>query len=418
MRVLLTSHGSTGDIFPVIALGVALRKAGHTVRFAAPSLFRESIERAGLTFVYVPPDWEQDKFAACMKELDASSNPLFQLEKIYRNSLPYLVETLAILTKEAKEADLLVGSYLFPAYNSIAKKCNIPFAVFTFAHNVVPTDRSTPDQWPDFSFLPGKIQKYWSRLVWNCSDWIVDSTLNRITRSFIKKGMFAKHRGFFTRPAPLSLVGVSPALMQPKAPPAKHFVFTGYLRWQSPADEKMGEMIAAFCAGEKVPVLNFGSVAFEKVDALMRRFQAHWNPQKKIIIQSGWAGLSLPTPNPHILLIGKLSHDQLFQFASCVIHHGGAGTTASVLHAGCPHIVVPHIADQDFFAREIKRLGAGYAVSKKVWPEKIPHLVELAENNHAMQDRAQELARILATEDGPSRAVQTLEQYVADYRKN
>ncbi len=34
MRILLTSHGSTGDIYPVIALAVALQRAGHHVRFA------------------------------------------------------------------------------------------------------------------------------------------------------------------------------------------------------------------------------------------------------------------------------------------------------------------------------------------------------------------------------------------------
>ena len=48
MRVLLTSHGSTGDIYPVIRLGRALLKAGHEVRFTTVSFFREEVERAGL----------------------------------------------------------------------------------------------------------------------------------------------------------------------------------------------------------------------------------------------------------------------------------------------------------------------------------------------------------------------------------
>ena len=57
MRVLLTSHGSTGDIYPVIRLGRALLEAGHEVRFATVSFFREEVERAGLEFVALPPDW-------------------------------------------------------------------------------------------------------------------------------------------------------------------------------------------------------------------------------------------------------------------------------------------------------------------------------------------------------------------------
>ena len=39
MRVILTSHGSTGDIYPVIALAVAMQRAGHKVRFATMPIY-------------------------------------------------------------------------------------------------------------------------------------------------------------------------------------------------------------------------------------------------------------------------------------------------------------------------------------------------------------------------------------------
>ena len=52
MRFLLTSHGSTGDIFPVIRLGRALVEAGHDVRFMpSVNLFKKDVESAGLKFV-------------------------------------------------------------------------------------------------------------------------------------------------------------------------------------------------------------------------------------------------------------------------------------------------------------------------------------------------------------------------------
>ena len=46
MRVILTSHGSTGDIYPIIALAVALQKAGHSVRFATIPHYQTEIEAA------------------------------------------------------------------------------------------------------------------------------------------------------------------------------------------------------------------------------------------------------------------------------------------------------------------------------------------------------------------------------------
>ena len=124
-----------------------------------------------------------------------------------------------------------------------------------------------------------------------------------------------------------------------------------------------------FCNGEKVPVLTFGSVTFENTRKIMRRFLKNWPKDKKIIIQSGWAQLAIERSNNYIFTIDRISHDQLFQHASVVIHHGGAGTTASVLHAGVPHIIVPHFGDQKFFASEVKRLGISLRLSR--WPEEL-----------------------------------------------
>ena len=100
-------------------------------------------------------------------------------------------------------------------------------------------------------------------------------------------------------------------------------------------------VVEQFCEGEKVPVLTFGSVTFENTRKIMRRFLKNWPKDKKIIIQSGWAQLAIERSNNYIFTIDRISHDQLFQHASVVIHHGGAGTTASVLHAGVPHIIIP-----------------------------------------------------------------------------
>ena len=122
----------------------------------------------------------------------------------------------------------------------------------------------------------------------------------------------------------------------------KRFQFTGYLRWQSEEKEGLDREIRDFTEGKSVPVLTFGSVSFDHVQEVMSRFEHHWPKGRKIIVQSGWAGLSVELARPDIKVIDEVSHDQLFKHASCVIHHGGAGTTASVLHAGVPHVVVPH----------------------------------------------------------------------------
>ncbi|MGC4072945.1 MAG: glycosyltransferase [Nibricoccus sp.] len=97
-----------------------------------------------------------------------------------------------------------------------------------------------------------------------------------------------------------------------------------------------------------------------------------WPRDKKIIVQRGWAQFPALAEDGHIKVIGKVSHDQLFRHASAVIHHGGAGTTASALHAGKPQIVVPHIGDQNFFgANRTTRLWI--SPEEKNWPEQLHH---------------------------------------------
>jgi vancomycin aglycone glucosyltransferase len=48
MRILLASHGTRGDVQPVVALGVALKARGHRVRLVAPANFVTWIRSFGL----------------------------------------------------------------------------------------------------------------------------------------------------------------------------------------------------------------------------------------------------------------------------------------------------------------------------------------------------------------------------------
>ena len=90
MRFLLTSHGSTGDIYPVIRLGRTLLDAGHNVRFASVNLFKEDIINAGIQFIELPPHWDQDGFSEAMRDLTKSKNSLDLLRIIYAEAKPFL----------------------------------------------------------------------------------------------------------------------------------------------------------------------------------------------------------------------------------------------------------------------------------------------------------------------------------------
>ncbi len=96
---------------------------------------------------------------------------------------------------------------------------------------------------------------------------------------------------------------------------------------------------------------------------------------------------------------------------AAVVHHGGAGTTAAGLRAGVPNLLVPHFADQFFWADWVKQRGAG--------PSPVPRnelstslLVEGLRAAMAAPIRADaaSLGSKIREEDGVARAVAVIEK--------
>lgn len=85
-------------------------------------------------------------------------------------------------------------------------------------------------------------------------------------------------------------------------------------------------------------------------------------------------------------------HDWLFEQVSCVVHHGGAGTTAAGIAAAKPTVIVPFFGDQPFWGNMLASAGAG--------PRPIPSKLLTASNlaaaiTQALQPATKENARKL-----------------------
>jgi vancomycin aglycone glucosyltransferase len=82
---------------------------------------------------------------------------------------------------------------------------------------------------------------------------------------------------------------------------------------------------------------------------------------RRAIVSRGWANLSPMSDDPDCLAIDDVNQQALFPSVAAVVHHGGAGTTTAAALAGAPHVVVPQIYDQHYWAQRIGRLGIGTA---------------------------------------------------------
>jgi rhamnosyltransferase subunit B len=87
------------------------------------------------------------------------------------------------------------------------------------------------------------------------------------------------------------------------------------------------------------------------------------------------------------------------------IHHAGIGTTVAIMKAGIPQLAVPKGFDQPDTAAQIERLGIGIAIR---WRQRSSHMraaVRRLLDDGELRQRAAELGRRLAQEDGaPSSA--------------
>jgi len=79
----------------------------------------------------------------------------------------------------------------------------------------------------------------------------------------------------------------------------------------------------------------------------------------RAVIGAGWAELGGTALPEGVMEVGAVSHPELFARCAAVVHHGGAGTTTTAARSGVPQLVVPHLADQFYWARRVALLGLG-----------------------------------------------------------
>jgi UDP:flavonoid glycosyltransferase YjiC (YdhE family) len=410
MRFCFASYGSSGDVYPLITLGKVLISRGHTVCLACPSLFKNIVELAGLEWM---PLFENDRVPPIRDLMEAYSHlddPLRLLKAMHGLTLPAFDETVQALDAKLAHADCFLSSYLFSNLNAIARNRKVPCLSIAFAHNIVPIENEPPEQVPSMGCLPQALQKLYNKTAWQVGDRFVSNKLNRILRKAQKRHKLAPIHSFFHGDARKMLVAVSPKLFRPQHKyNHEHFIFSGFL---PPPSEVAGELCdetITFLAGERCPLVTFGSISPRGGLRALQQFVDSWPSNEKLLIQAGWSDLDeLQTPS-NIRVIGSVAHQALLPHISVAAHHGGAGTTASLLRYGIPSVMIPHIADQRFWAREILRIGAGVVLREKHWQHYLASALLELSSNLLIFTKTQQATEILLQEDGAAVAADHLE---------
>jgi UDP:flavonoid glycosyltransferase YjiC (YdhE family) len=363
MKITLIAYGTRGDVQPAIALGKALQARGHRLRLLASPNFKSWIESHGLEAAPAKVDVQAVMNSEGGQEwVEIGNNPLKQLQVMRRLLKKDGLAMIQDAWEACQDAEAIVSQFTSVVYaGSLAARRGIPHLCMLLQPALLATrDGRAMINAP----RPGKsLLNYWmGKIVIERAAWgLYGDITNRFRRETLGLPPLEARRFLeeFVR-LPI-LMGYSPRVSPRPDDWPDNYCLTGYWYldegrdWQAPA-----ELQRFLAEGEPPVCIGFGSMIGRNVEATTRIVvEAVTHANERAILISGWAGLGKVDLPPAILRIDSAPHDWLLPRVATLVHHGGAGTTASAFRAGVPQVVVPHMADQPFWGRRVAALGVG-----------------------------------------------------------
>ncbi len=329
LRVVLSNYGSTGSVYPYVALAVALRRHGHRPLLALPPSFADLAARHALPFAPIGPDQRrlQTAINEAMVTMPETAAGIESLLAPLADALPAMYGDLRAA---CTSADLLISGPVQPAGLAVHETIGVPYVSVQNVH-----------------YASGGVAPF-------------REALSSVVNGFrTRLGLRPLHDPLLqpNDAAALVLVAMSRHVRARPVSWPSHVHLTGYFfldeTWTPDAS------LAAFLASASPPiVVTFGSMTHADADRLTAIVaQATARAGCRAVLQRGWSGLGSRELPPHVHRLEFAPHDWLFPRASLVVHHGGSGTTASVFRAGRPSVFVPHAWDQPIWAQLARDLG-------------------------------------------------------------
>ena len=414
-RVLLTSWGSFGDVYPYIGLAFALKDRGHHPVLATAEFYRPLIESLGFEFHAVGPMIDPTDHATVQRVLDPVRGADALVKEIL---LPSLDADYATLDEAARRADLMVTHPITFAAPIVAQARHLPWASSVLAPMSFFSATDVPVL-PPAPYLAGldRFGAWYGRVV---SRFVRASTVRWMKPVFdlrrrvgLPAGGHPLFEGQFSPTLTLALFSRVLASPQPDWPP--NVAVTGSVFYNGPG-LLQPELEAFLEAGPAPVVFTLGSSAVaaagrfyeESVDAVRRL-------RVRAVLLTGGFERNVPrgSPTGDTFVVDRAPHQLLFPRAAAVVHPGGAGTLAQALRAGRPMLVVPHAFDQPDNAARAWRLGVARTVPQSRYrARRVARELELMLSDRRMHARAEDAGAIVRSEGGAVGAAAALDVLV------
>ncbi len=356
-KIVLTSFGTDGDLFPHLALGSELHRRGHRVTLVVNEHIGPAARKAGLDFVPLTSNDEANKLF---------SNPDFwhplkggPLAAKWGNR--FILRQYQLFSELAKTPDtILASNTAMLAARLLNEKQGVPLASVILQPWMIPSIHAPPILMGGVALprcAPRPLRKLYFRMLQLAGDQIIGRSLNAVRKTL---GMKPVRRVFDWWISPDLILGLFPewyAAPQPDWPQA--LKLTGFPHCDG-VDTELPDGLLEFCqAGQPPVVFTFGTGMMHAANTFRSALAAAQKLGVRALILTKYCD-QLPDPLPGFARHYHFAPFQkLFPHCAAVVHHGGIGTVAQCLAAGVPQLIMPIAFDQLDNALRVKRLGAG-----------------------------------------------------------
>lgn len=372
MRIVFSTYGTFGDVNPLIALSLELKRRGHRPVLAVPEMFRPKIEPLGIGFSPVRPEQDPNDTRLIAMIYDIKHGTETGLREFLFPSLRDSYVDLTAAVEADGGADLLVTGELAYAGPIVAEKTGVPWASYVLAPfsffsaydppvlPPYPALAKMQEAFPPLGHVVARFARFvtrnWSEPVYELRRWL------GLPRG--KDPIFdAKHS------ERLALALFSSVMGSPQPDWPRSTMITGFALYDGAGDEgRLSPELTAFLdAGPPPIVFTLGSAAVMHAgDFYEQSAEAAESLGERAVLLVGADDRNLPKRQlPDSILVTRYApYSKIFPRASVVVHQGGIGTTAQALRAGRPMLVMPYSHDQPDNARRVRRLGVAEVLGR------------------------------------------------------
>jgi rhamnosyltransferase subunit B len=408
LHVMLPTLGSSGDVHPFIALGLALKRRGHRVTVLTNPLFQPLIESQGLAFLAL------GDLQAAQR---AIGNPdVWHLRKgfaiIASVIVPAIAQTFRLIEQHADSDTVVAFSTLAFGARVAQEKLGVPSASVHLQPSVI---RTYGDQGMLGNVrLSARHPRWMKRILFSLVDALVlDRNLKQPLNQFRASLGLAPVQRVMDRwmHSPQLVLGLFPewfAAPQPDWPPHTHAV--GFAQFDEGESESAQQAEAFLEAGSAPIVFTPGSAG-----STMQRF---FRESVQAAVRIGARAMlvtNFPEQVPQRLPAGievfrYLPFSRLLPRSALLVYHGGIGTLAQGIKAGIPHLVVPHGYDQFDSGWRIEQLRLGRCVPESRYrAESVATVMRQLLNDAALSRRCREFSTSVDSAAALQRACSLIE---------